>query len=139
VTIKRPECGHVCLAGTAVSDDARLLRALRGRYAVTVATSVDFLARTELLATTTVLVLDGTGLGGAVLERLREVKDRYPELRVVLVDGGLKQLQVAEAFRLGARDYFAEPYDADLLIERIGALCIDERSGSLAGQRDAAG
>jgi len=135
VTTRRSECAHICLVGAAVSDDSRLIQCLRARHAVTVAAKADFLARTELLAATAVMVLDGTGIGGTVLQRLQEIRERYPDLRIVLVDGGLNQLQIAEAFRLGACDYFAEPYDTDLLIERVGALCIDDQPSSPTDNR----
>ena len=47
----------------------------------------------------------------------------HSELCVVLVDGGITQKQIARAFEVGVKDYFAEPYDIELLAERIDALC----------------
>jgi DNA-binding response OmpR family regulator len=43
-------------------------------------------------------------------------------LVVVLVNGGLTLEQIASAFKEGAKDYFSDPYDVKLLVERVNAL-----------------
>jgi DNA-binding NtrC family response regulator len=50
------------------------------------------------------------------------LKSHFPQLVVVLVNGGLTQEQIASAFKEGAKDYFSDPYDVKLLAERVNAL-----------------
>jgi hypothetical protein len=67
---------------------------------------------------------DGPGaFAQNALRLLPQITSDHPELCVVLVDGGITQKQIASAFEAGVKDYFAEPYDIELLAERIDALC----------------
>lgn len=68
------------------------------------------------------LVLDSGGAVEQSLRTIRWLRDTVPELVIVLVDGGLTQQEIADAFREGIRDYFPMPYDMDLLAERISCL-----------------
>lgn len=115
---------HVCLAGRLVSNDWELIRSLRSRYLVTLMDNVDFLARRgSMLKETQLLVLDCSRSVDAALACLPRLKQEFPDLCMVLVDGGLNQLQIASAFKEGVKDYFASPYDVALLVERVDSLC----------------
>jgi DNA-binding NtrC family response regulator len=114
---------HVCLAGNTVSNNWRLIQALRSRFAVTLLEHVEQLVECAFLKNTHLLVLDCSRNEQAALRILPLVTGDLPELCVVLVDGGISQKQIAHAFEDGVKDYFAEPYDVDLLAERIDALC----------------
>jgi CheY-like chemotaxis protein len=114
---------HVCLAGTMVSNHWGLIQALRSRYAVTLLEQVDLLGQCTFLKSTHLLVLDCSRNAQTALQVLPQVTQELPDLCVVLVDGGISQKQIARAFEDGARDYFAEPFDINLLAERIDALC----------------
>ena len=113
---------HVCLAGQAVSKDWDLIQTLRSRYAVTLLEQVDRLRQCEFLKNTHLIVLDCSRNAQTALRVLPRLTEELPELCVVLVDGGISQQQVASAFEDGVKDYFAEPYDIDLLAERIDAF-----------------
>lgn len=110
---------HICLAGHTVSNDWGLIKQLKSRHQVTVVERVRLLSRNSILTGADVLVLDcseSQGLGPKILPFLKKY---FPALCVVLVDGGLTQKQIATAFQKGAKDYFSEPYDVKLLVERI--------------------
>ena len=51
------------------------------------------------------------------------MKGIYPDLCVVLVNGGLTQNEIAEAFEAGVRDYFSYQDNVLLLVERVQHLC----------------
>ena len=40
----------------------------------------------------------------------------------MLVNGGLNQDQIVAAFQAGVKDYFPEPYEIDLILERLEFL-----------------
>ncbi len=118
---------HICLAGRTVSNDWPLIRSLKTQHQVTVVERVRLLSRNAILAKADVLVLDCSESQGLGLRILPFLKRYFPELSVVLVDGGLTQQQIAAAFREGVQDYFSEPYDLALLVERIDALGVLRR------------
>jgi len=106
-----------------VTDDWELIRRLRRRYLVTLMERVELLAQQDDLENTHLLVLDCSRSAKLALDCLVRLKEAYPDLCVLLVDGGLSQTQIAAAFRDGVKDYFASPYDVKLLVERLNSLC----------------
>lgn len=114
---------HVCLAGRKVSNDWGLIQSLRSRYLVTLLERVELLVRRSFLNRPHLLVLDCSESAELVSQVLPRLKEEFPDLCIVLVDGGLSQKQIAAAFKEGIKDYFADPYDADLLLERMDSLC----------------
>ena len=113
---------HVCLVGTTLMRDANLLARLSADHVVTIAAASAALLGTPIMATVDALVLDAAterpGLGGIVAA----IHQQHPDIPVVLVDGGLHQLELAEAFQRGIADYFAAPWNVALLAERIEVL-----------------
>lgn len=119
---------HVCLVGTTLMRDSNLLSRLSADHVITIAAASAALLERPIMATVDALVLDaGTvrlGLGGVVAD----IHQRHPDLPVVLVNGGLDQLELAEAFQRGVADYFAAPWNVALLAERIEVLGARRRS-----------
>jgi len=126
--------GHVCLAGPAVTNNWSLIEPLKRDYQVTVIERPRMLFANSILATASVLVLD---CGNEPLWGLRAVKGLrrvYPDVHIVLVNGGLTPTQIADAFREGVRDYFSYQSNADLVVERVQSLCRHaERMGAGSG------
>jgi DNA-binding response OmpR family regulator len=121
--VRRP-CPHVFLAGRTVSEDWELIRALKSDHIITLLESFDLvrLAKSPLLKSATLIVVDCGGQENEATRTLKAIKmicKRFQRPTVVLVDGQLDQWQVAQAFRMGVRDYFRSPYGARLLAERI--------------------
>ena len=114
---------HVCLAGPKVTNDWGLIQSLRSRYLVTLLERIELLVRRSFLSGTHLLVLDCSENAELLSEVLPRLKEEFPDLCVVLVDGGLSQKQIAASFKEGVQDYFADPYDAELLRERMDSLC----------------
>jgi DNA-binding response OmpR family regulator len=118
---------HVCLVGPALSQDRTLLTRLTADHLVTVATSANMLVGRPMMASVDALVLDAasvrSGLGGVVAT----LRERHPDLAIVLVDGELAQLELADAFHRGIDDYFAAPWSVSLLAERVEVLAARRR------------
>ena len=120
----RPDSAHhVCLAGAGVSNNWSLIEPLKRGNQVTVIENLGLLYSNSILATASVLVLDCGDHPDAGIGAVRGLKTIYPDLRVVLVNGGMAPNEIAEAFREGATDYFSHHSNPDLVLERIEHLC----------------
>ena len=116
---------HVCLVGQKVSNDSSLLEKLKSKHQVTLMKEEHMLLSNSALCSAEVLLLDCNGwhdLESEIFDTLKELKKNLQNLCVVMVNGGLTQQQIAACFREGARDYFSEPYDVDLIVERLEFL-----------------
>lgn len=126
-----PTVFHICLAGEHVTRQHDLVLTLRQGHQVTLVDHPDHLLATGLLASADVLVLDSAGDTTRLSHLLGELRDRFPRLRVVLVNGGLGRREVADAFGSGIADYFPQPCDVNLLSARIEVLAARLRGGIL--------
>lgn len=128
----------IWLAGPTVSVDWDLIRILMSDHVVTLIKTFDpaSLARDGVLASASLIVVDcgdwAGGIGG-VIRAIWAMKKVHLELTVLLVNGGLEQAVLIQAYKGGIDDYFPVPYEARLLAERIVALC--QRKSSLRGKR----
>lgn len=113
---------QVWLAGPAVSRDVPLVNLLKPRHAVTRIAQVSQLANRPALTDADILVMEHTHHVDEALRLLTTLRQALPGLAVVLVGQGMRQIQLAKAFRDGVKDYFPTPYDPRLLAERIEHL-----------------
>jgi DNA-binding NtrC family response regulator len=113
---------HICLAGARVSNDLSLIQTLKSQHLVTLVESIHLLSISAILPGTDMVVLDCSGNHERGLQLVAWLNSHFPQLVVVLVNGGLSQEQIASAFKEGAKDYFSDPYDVKLLAERVNAL-----------------
>ena len=58
----------------------------------------------------------------ADLEIIRRLLLQHPGLCVIVIDGNSSDEAILKAFHYGAMDFFAKPYNKELLVERIEAL-----------------
>lgn len=115
--------GQAFLVGPGIGLDPRLRLGLERRGSRVVAfTRPGPLAQVAVPPEIGVLVVECGGEPDAALAWIRALRRERPQLPIVLVNGGLTRRRVALAFRDGIRDYFASPYDPELLAERVGAL-----------------
>ena len=121
-TVPRDLVLHICLAGQTVSNDWPLIQQLKQRHQVTVVDRLRLLSRHAILARADVLVLDSRESSRFSLKVLAFLQKRFPALHVVLVNGGLTQQQIADAYLAGVKDYFSDPYDRRLLADRLQVL-----------------
>ena len=55
---------------------------------------------------------------------------------IVIVDGGLRQREIARLLSAGAQDYFSEPFNVPLITERLDYLATAGRSRRKRGGRN---
>jgi DNA-binding response OmpR family regulator len=119
---------HVALIGPELMYDASLITTLCSEHVVTMSRTAHALASTSLLPVLDVLVLDAGQERHELSTIVRSIRERDPHVTLLLVNGGLDQLEIAEAFRLGVTDYFARPWNERLLVERIEVLAARRRA-----------
>ena len=70
------------------------------------------------------------------VEALRELRDRYPEARVIVCSSLSDQETIFEAIRLGARDYVLKPVNREKLLDaarKAVAVPVAEAAGEGRG------
>ena len=60
------------------------------------------------------------------IEIIKEIKTRFPNTIILLIDGNGNSNLLAKAFRYGAKDVFKKPYYSDLIEERVKVLLYDD-------------
>jgi DNA-binding response OmpR family regulator len=113
---------HVCLAGAALTANQALLGVLRMRHTVSLIAEPIRLYESDVIDRMDLLVLDAGGIRAMLPWFLRSLRHRRPDLKIVLVDGGLTEHDKADAFTLGVLDYFPASSHAELLAERLEVL-----------------
>jgi len=53
---------------------------------------------------------------------ITSIKKRRPEIKIVIINGGTGTKTAAEILKAGAADIFPQPFDLELLIDRVVAL-----------------
>jgi DNA-binding NtrC family response regulator len=90
----------------------------RGVEVSTSSSAEDALARIENdLFDAVILDLQMPGMNG--LEALKRIKERSPEIQVILLTGHATVEKGVEAIKLGAMDFVEKPADLEMLSEKI--------------------
>ncbi|MCK9262486.1 MAG: response regulator [Deltaproteobacteria bacterium] len=108
-----------------VDDEDQFLEALssrletRGYHVDTVTTGGDAIALVEGKSfDAIVLDLAMPGLNG--LETLKRIKEKRPDLEIIMLTGHASVESGIEAMKMGAEDYIEKPVDLNTLLEKIG-------------------
>lgn len=114
-----------------VDDEGELVSALSQRLALRgfdaegVTTAVEALERLDAEPWDVVLVdVKMPGMGG--LELLRQIKDRHPEVQVVLITGHSSVREAEEGSALGGYEYLIKPVPIDELARVLRAAAARE-------------
>ncbi len=113
---------HLCLVGRDITGQHRLVDYLRKHHVVTLIAEGSWLSDTALATHSDVVALEADPNGAAWRAHLRALHAQLPALPIVLVDGDLTDIEKAEAFELGALDFFPAPCELTLLAERLEVL-----------------
>jgi DNA-binding NtrC family response regulator len=122
---RKKHFAHICLTGKKVSLDWQLINGLNVRHRVTLTKPEHLLSDSSVLRTVDILVLDCNNfemLRFDLITFLKKVKAAFPKLCTVVINGGLSQQAIAGAFREGISDYFPDPYEVKLILERLEFL-----------------
>ena len=56
------------------------------------------------------------------IDLIKDIKTKFPEILILLIDGNGNRNLIAKAFQYGAKDAFRKPYKYDLIEERVRVL-----------------
>jgi CheY-like chemotaxis protein len=119
--------GHICLVGIPLCRNWQLVQRLTGRRGLTLLHAVNP-DDMRVLAVADTVAID-CSLGGAEGSRtLLESVRRTTDATIVILDGGLEAVDVAQLLSAGARDYFPEPLNVAVVAERLEHLADVRRS-----------
>lgn len=113
---------HFCLAGPDLTGQHALIEHLRKRHVVTLVREASWLQRQSLISDSDALALEADEVEDRWRSQLEALRTLAPALPIVLVDGDLTDEEKADAFALGALDFFPAPCQAHLLAERLEVL-----------------
>ncbi|TVL97975.1 MAG: hypothetical protein CV087_21835 [Candidatus Brocadia sp. WS118] len=115
--MKKP---YVLLSGKNISRDASLITELQ--KSAEVVSNHDNNAIDAILEgrQVDVIILEVPGLYPGEAEIIRRIKTRFPETKIIFIDGGRELM--AMAFQYGASDAYRKPYRNGMLAERLKAL-----------------
>ena len=113
--------GHICLVGTALCRNWRLVDRLADRHGLTLLSRV---GPTDMpvLAHADVVAVDCRDGGAAAARQLVVELIGVTHAAIVVLDGGLHRDDIARLLSAGALDYFSEPFDVPLIAERLEHL-----------------
>jgi len=109
-----------------VDDEQELLtymaKRLRKRgFEVDTSTSGEAaLERLDARADVDVVVLDVKMVGMTGLDTLEIIKDRHPQVEVIMLTGHASVQGAMDALKTGAMDYLTKPCDINVLVEKVG-------------------
>jgi len=110
----------VLLSGKSVSRDAVLIAELTKSAEVLSShdnNSIDTVLKARRVD---VIILEVSGQHPGEAEIIRRVKARFPETKIIFIDGGRELM--AMAFEYGVSDAYRKPYRYRMLVERVKVL-----------------
>ncbi len=110
----------VLLSGKSVSRDTALIAELTKSAEVLSShdsTSIDTVLKARRVD---VIVLEVSGQHPGEAEIIRQIKARFPKIKIIFIDGGRELM--ARAFQHGAADAYRRPYRYRMLAERVKVL-----------------
>lgn len=110
----------VLVSGATISKDSTLIESLGNTC--NVLTNQHSKKIESMLASTDVdmIVLEPSSEFLKEIEIIKNIKNRYQNLMIILIDGD-RELFV-QAFRYGVKDIFRKPYRREMILERVNAL-----------------
>jgi len=126
----------ILISGPAVSRDEQLYAELR--QSVEVLRNDDNKKIMAILSSrkTDLVIIEISDRGPEEMVQVQLVRNRFPDLPVILVNGDGDQELIVAAFACGVKDAFRRPYRRHMLVERVNALLrMPARSGGPGDQK----
>ena len=110
-----------------VDDDEVLLKALRRSltalgYGITTCSDGDLVLDAVALENPAMVILDVMLPGKDGFSVLREIRERYPELPVIMLTARSEDIDKVLGLEMGADDYLAKPFNVRELAARVKAV-----------------
>ena len=112
----------ILVSGSRISSDGELKRKLQKSTSVLINSDnsriESILDRNDI----DIILLEVAVDNGSDLNLIRNIKRRFPNTTIILINGNGNRNVIAKAFDLGANDAFRVPYIRRLIVERVNAL-----------------
>lgn len=115
--MKKP---YVLLSGKMISRDAALIAELQKSAEVMSNHDNDTIESILEAQKVDLIILEVPAQNSGEAEIIRRVKARFPETKIIFIDGGREVM--AMAFQYGAADAYRKPYRYRMLAERVKVL-----------------
>jgi response regulator RpfG family c-di-GMP phosphodiesterase len=113
--------GHICLVGTPLCRNWRLVERLGERHGLTLLPRVAA-EDVRVMAQADVVAVDCRAGGAAATHELVSELSSVTRAAIVVTDGGLRREDIARLLHAGVMDYFSEPLNVPLIAERLEHL-----------------
>ena len=112
----------ILISGSTIALDTKLVTELQKVAAVV--TNLDNSNVESFIENTQVdlILLEIFNKKRSEIEMIKTIKNRYPRVEIILINGEGNQDLIAKAFKYGARDAFRKPYKIALIVERVNAV-----------------
>ena len=112
----------ILISGSTIALDTKLVTELQKIAAVV--TNLDNSNVESFIENTQVdlILLEIFNKKRSEIEMIKTIKNRYPRVEIILINGEGNQDLIAKAFKYGARDAFRKPYKIALIVERVNAI-----------------
>ena len=112
----------ICVSGSTITKDKVLIAQLE-KYLAVIKNYANWQIEPVLSRNKVDLLLLEISPGNLTdLELIKRLKEQYPHLKIVIIDGNGNRHLVTQAFAYGVKDAFKRPYLIELVVERINAL-----------------
>ena len=115
---------HILLAGSRISKDENLVRALKKHVNVLRNISIQSIDLIIKEHSCNLIFLEIISGSEKEIKIIKEIKGLYPRIKIILIDGTGDQKFAAQAFLMGVDDIFRKPYKIPLMVERMNAILL---------------
>jgi DNA-binding NtrC family response regulator len=112
----------IILCGKTIVLDKTLIQTLQEFCDVKVFNNCCDLLNLSLKEGEKLILWELSGISKKQLKEITSVKERYSNIKIIVINGGASTKVAAEILKAGASDIFPKPFDNDLLIDRVVAL-----------------
>jgi len=112
----------ILISGSTTAIDTKLVSELQ--KTATVLTNLDNSNIESIIESTRVdiILLEISKENCSEIEIIKNIKSQYPDIEIILINGGRDRALMAKAFKNGVKDAFRMPYKIALIVERVNAL-----------------
>ena len=112
----------IILCGESIALDKMLIQTLKEFCDVKIIFNSCDLLKLSLEEEQELILWELSGTSKQHLKKIALIKERYSDIKIIVINGGASTKVAAEILKAGASDLFPKPFDHDLLIDRVVAL-----------------
>ena len=112
----------IIICGLTIALDKILINALQEISNVKVLTNYYELLKLPFIEGEELILWELSEASEKKLEEINTITKQYPDIKIIIINGGGSTKIAAEILKAGASDIFPKPFDHELLVDRVVAL-----------------